>query len=142
MSEFGDEAPPTRKRSDTVGMGVPNPAPIVVSSTFEFGSDDQNSPVLGRSRSGTTSSAGVHAAALQDEESRENRMMDLRRRAMSVMVTDGNYDQAPVDYSLDNLFENNVKWAQKVSSKHPEFFSQLAQAQHPEYLWYAAIVIC
>ena len=141
MADFNEEDV-VRKRSDTVGHnGVPNPGPIAVLPSFDF-VDEVGSPV--RSRSGTTTSTGgVHydyaatasSAALEDEEHRENRLIDLKRRAMSIMVSDGNYEGAPVDYTLDNLFSNNVKWAQKVSAKHPEFFSKLAAAQHPDYLW-------
>jgi carbonic anhydrase len=37
--------------------------------------------------------------------------------------------------SIDNLFENNTKWVEKVNSKHPEFFERLAIQQTPDFLW-------
>ena len=37
--------------------------------------------------------------------------------------------------SLDQLFANNVRWARKVTSRHPEFFKHIAKQQHPEFLW-------
>ncbi|MEN8265130.1 MAG: carbonate dehydratase [Nitrospirota bacterium] len=36
---------------------------------------------------------------------------------------------------LNNLFENNKKWAKKVKGSDPDFFSKLSKQQHPEYLW-------
>ena len=36
---------------------------------------------------------------------------------------------------LNNLFENNKKWAEKVKGSDPDFFSKLSEQQHPEYLW-------
>jgi carbonic anhydrase len=36
---------------------------------------------------------------------------------------------------LDSLFANNVKWAEDIRRKEPEFFTKLAQQQAPEYLW-------
>jgi carbonic anhydrase len=80
-------------------------------------------------------SASAIAAHTEDESNRDAREKDLRQRATSIMVTDGNYGGAPVDYTLDNLFVNNVNWARKVSAKHPDFFHNLSLAQHPDYLW-------
>ncbi len=36
---------------------------------------------------------------------------------------------------LNNLFENNKKWAEKMKRSDPDFFSKLSKQQHPEYLW-------
>lgn len=36
---------------------------------------------------------------------------------------------------LENLFVKNLKWAEDIKEKNPQFFSQLAQQQAPEYLW-------
>ncbi len=37
--------------------------------------------------------------------------------------------------SLQNLINNNRKWAEDISDKDPEFFPTLAKQQAPEYLW-------
>ena len=36
---------------------------------------------------------------------------------------------------LENLFIKNVKWAEDIKEKDPNFFSTLAKQQAPEYLW-------
>ncbi|MFS1438459.1 carbonate dehydratase [Shewanella sp. 10N.286.48.A6] len=36
---------------------------------------------------------------------------------------------------LKPLFDNNRRWAERISKEDPEFFAQLAQQQNPEYLW-------
>jgi carbonic anhydrase len=36
---------------------------------------------------------------------------------------------------LDNLLENNRRWAEEIKSQEPEFFEKLARQQTPEYLW-------
>lgn len=36
---------------------------------------------------------------------------------------------------LPHLFENNRKWAESVTADEPNFFSNLAKQQKPEYLW-------
>ncbi|GAB6263363.1 carbonate dehydratase [Photobacterium sp. CCB-ST2H9] len=36
---------------------------------------------------------------------------------------------------IKQLFANNFSWSEKIKSEDPEFFSHLAKAQHPEYLW-------
>lgn len=36
---------------------------------------------------------------------------------------------------LDALFRNNVRWAEDIKAKDPEFFSTLAQQQSPQLLW-------
>src|SRR5512135_2862064 len=36
---------------------------------------------------------------------------------------------------LKELFEQNRKWAAKVSEGDPDFFANLAKQQTPEYLW-------
>jgi len=37
--------------------------------------------------------------------------------------------------TLKHLFERNRDWAQSVKRESPDFFSQLARQQDPEYLW-------
>ena len=37
--------------------------------------------------------------------------------------------------TLSHLFENNRLWSERVRQQEPEFFSQLAQQQTPEYFW-------
>ena len=36
---------------------------------------------------------------------------------------------------LNNLFEQNKKWAERVKESNPDFFSNLSEQQKPEYLW-------
>lgn len=36
---------------------------------------------------------------------------------------------------LENLFENNRLWAQRVQEQTPGFFAQLSKQQRPSYLW-------
>ena len=36
---------------------------------------------------------------------------------------------------LNDLIENNRKWAKEISEKDPEFFPTLAKQQDPDYLW-------
>lgn len=36
---------------------------------------------------------------------------------------------------LDNLFENNRAWANRLKTSDPDFFEKLAAQQNPEYLW-------
>jgi carbonic anhydrase len=36
---------------------------------------------------------------------------------------------------LNNLFENNKKWAANIKETDPDFFSKLSKQQNPEYLW-------
>jgi len=36
---------------------------------------------------------------------------------------------------LESLFAKNVKWADDIKTKDPEYFSTLAKQQTPEYLW-------
>ncbi|WP_025821427.1 carbonate dehydratase [Shewanella marina] len=36
---------------------------------------------------------------------------------------------------LKDLFENNRRWADRITQEQPDFFEQLAKQQHPEYLW-------
>ncbi|AAN55505.1 carbonate dehydratase [Shewanella oneidensis MR-1] len=36
---------------------------------------------------------------------------------------------------LKPLFDNNLRWAGRISQEHPDFFEQLAKQQNPEYLW-------
>jgi carbonic anhydrase len=36
---------------------------------------------------------------------------------------------------LEPLFEKNRVWSERIQTEDPEFFSQLAKVQKPEYLW-------
>lgn len=37
--------------------------------------------------------------------------------------------------TLDHLLENNARWAQKMKSEDPEYFSRVYDVQKPKYLW-------
>ena len=37
--------------------------------------------------------------------------------------------------NLNHLFENNLKWANSIKRKDPDFFSTLSKQQAPEILW-------
>ena len=37
--------------------------------------------------------------------------------------------------TLQQLFDNNRAWSERIRSQNPEFFSKLARQQSPEYLW-------
>lgn len=37
--------------------------------------------------------------------------------------------------NLNHLFDNNLKWANSIKRKDPEFFSSLSKQQAPEILW-------
>jgi carbonic anhydrase len=37
--------------------------------------------------------------------------------------------------ALDNLFANNQKWAAKMETREPGFFTKLMSQQEPQYLW-------
>ncbi len=36
---------------------------------------------------------------------------------------------------LESLFANNIKWADNIKTQNPDYFSNLAKQQAPEYLW-------
>jgi len=36
---------------------------------------------------------------------------------------------------IEELFENNRKWANSVKAAEPEYFNELSEQQAPEYLW-------
>ncbi|OAN16607.1 carbonate dehydratase [Photobacterium jeanii] len=36
---------------------------------------------------------------------------------------------------IKQLFANNLSWSENIKEEKPEFFTHLAKAQHPEYLW-------
>ncbi|MCP8467882.1 carbonate dehydratase [Pseudomonas sp. ZM23] len=36
---------------------------------------------------------------------------------------------------LQELFENNARWAEAIKREDPDFFAKLARQQAPEYLW-------
>lgn len=37
--------------------------------------------------------------------------------------------------NIDQLIENNARWAERVRKTDPEFFTRLAQQQSPKYFW-------
>jgi len=37
--------------------------------------------------------------------------------------------------SLQTIFDNNKKWAKEMTDDNPNFFHDLAEEQHPDYLW-------
>jgi carbonic anhydrase len=37
--------------------------------------------------------------------------------------------------TLNNLFENNRRWAESLRAQDPAFFRELSQQQSPQYLW-------
>ncbi|MBL4764235.1 MAG: carbonate dehydratase [Colwellia sp.] len=37
--------------------------------------------------------------------------------------------------TIKHLFENNKKWADKITAENPQFFQSLSEQQSPEYLW-------
>ncbi len=46
----------------------------------------------------------------------------------------GGYGRAHMK-SLDELFQNNREWAEKIRRQDPEFFAKLSRQQTPNYLW-------
>ena len=37
--------------------------------------------------------------------------------------------------SIEELIDNNVRWAEKMRKTDPDFFTRLAQQQNPKYFW-------
>lgn len=37
--------------------------------------------------------------------------------------------------TINHLFENNKKWADKITAENPNFFKNLSEQQSPQYLW-------
>lgn len=37
--------------------------------------------------------------------------------------------------TIQHLFDNNKKWADKITQDNPEFFKDLSEQQSPKYLW-------
>ena len=37
--------------------------------------------------------------------------------------------------SLQTIFDNNKRWAKEMTDDNPNFFHDLAEEQHPDYLW-------
>ncbi len=37
--------------------------------------------------------------------------------------------------SIDQLIENNARWAERVRASDPDFFTRLADQQNPKYFW-------
>ncbi len=37
--------------------------------------------------------------------------------------------------TIDQLLQNNARWAERIKTASPDFFAQLARQQAPEYLW-------
>src|SRR5262245_45229754 len=40
-----------------------------------------------------------------------------------------------MSHSLEQLFQNNRQWAEKITRRDPDFFPKLARQQSPTYLW-------
>lgn len=40
-----------------------------------------------------------------------------------------------IDKDLNDLFENNKKWANDITAEDPDFFKRLSHIQTPRYLW-------
>ncbi len=38
-------------------------------------------------------------------------------------------------HALENLLDNNRRWAENLRKNHPDFFHALARQQSPQYLW-------
>ncbi len=36
---------------------------------------------------------------------------------------------------LNELFDNNQRWAERIEAESPDFFEQLSKQQNPQYLW-------
>lgn len=36
---------------------------------------------------------------------------------------------------IKQLFDNNSKWSESIKAERPEYFSQLAEGQNPDFLW-------
>jgi carbonic anhydrase len=49
-------------------------------------------------------------------------------------VTEQNQNDT-MSNGLQNLFENNRRWAAGINASNPEFFSTLSRQQAPDYLW-------
>jgi len=39
------------------------------------------------------------------------------------------------DKNLENLFKQNLAWAERIRAQQPDFFEQLARQQNPQFLW-------
>ncbi len=39
------------------------------------------------------------------------------------------------DKNLETLFKNNLAWADRIRTQHPDFFERLARQQNPQFLW-------
>ncbi len=37
--------------------------------------------------------------------------------------------------TLDHLLQRNREWSDRISKERPEFFAELAEEQHPEFVW-------
>jgi carbonic anhydrase len=37
--------------------------------------------------------------------------------------------------TLENLFQKNAQWAERIKAEDPDFFERLSAQQNPEYLW-------
>lgn len=37
--------------------------------------------------------------------------------------------------TIQELFENNIKWAEEIDHQDPEFFNKLSKQQSPKFLW-------
>ncbi|THH27234.1 hypothetical protein EUX98_g6960 [Antrodiella citrinella] len=59
----------------------------------------------------------------------------LHTNALSIGRVDRRNEVVLSQDSLDFLLTNNKAWAAEVESKHPGFFNQSAEGQHPKALW-------
>jgi carbonic anhydrase len=60
--------------------------------------------------------------------------MDSARLRRLAKFRVGGYGRAHMK-SLDELFQNNREWAEKIRRQDPEFFAKLSRQQSPNYLW-------
>ena len=46
------------------------------------------------------------------------------------------FEKNPLDLKKpEHLLDRNKEWAKRTKEENPDFFSQLSEGQHPEYLW-------
>src|SRR5262249_58883735 len=70
----------------------------------------------------------LHARLQHDFElERSRRGQDRARRSR--------HDVATPMKTLARLFDNNRRWAERITAQQPDFFRTLAAQQAPEYLW-------
>lgn len=59
---------------------------------------------------------------------------DIIQRSRTMTVSD-RYSMGKIELSVEDLFQNNAKWVEKVQAKHPGFFETLSIQQSPDFLW-------